>query len=107
MDSGREVGRRMASGREVGRRGAGSGTEAGRRGAGLWQGGGLGKLPVGAGPAVPPDLLAGVLAASAPQFPWTCTKAVQKTHMKREHMGNKTFTRKASFLFIKDHQMEF
>ena len=107
MDSGREVGRRMASGREVGRRGAGSGTEAGRRGAGLWQGGGLGKLPVGAGPAVPPDPLAGVLAASAPQFPWTCTKAVQKTHMKREHMGNKTFTRKASFLFIKDHQMEF
>ena len=44
-------------------RGAGA-----RRGAGLWE---VGKLPVGAGPAGPPDRLAGVLAASAPQFPGT------------------------------------
>ena len=62
-----EAGRMIASGREAGAGvwplGAGA-----RRGAGLWE---VGKLPVGAGPAGPPDRLAGVLAASAPQFPGT------------------------------------
>ena len=50
------------------------GAHLGHRGAGLREGGGLGKLRVGAGP---PDLLAGMLTASAPQFPRTCSKVVQ------------------------------